>query len=76
MSSTRYVEVIRRNGTDCRAGPLGKPCHARALGAPEIYRGRGESTIRPETVPERNRARKAKLGVALACVGPLEDDSS
>ena len=57
MSSTRYAEVIRRNGSDYQAGPCGKPCHARSLGAPGIYRGRGGSTIGPETVPERSKAR-------------------
>ena len=44
----------------------------RAPGSSEIYRGHGESTIRPETAPERNKARKVRLGVVPTCVGPPE----
>jgi hypothetical protein len=50
MPSMRYAEAIRRNGSDYQTGPCGKPCHALTLGARELYRGRGGSTIRPETV--------------------------
>jgi hypothetical protein len=73
----RYADVVRCNGSVCRARPSGNPCHAWAPGSSGIYRGRSESTSGSETAPPALIAAwNARPGVVPACVGPPEGGRS